>query len=198
MRCKLCKKQGVYKCSVCGRIVCSEHTRLRTNCPSCIAKRKMDYTVCRAKSETEKTIIRRSAKQFWGETEQLTFDRTFDVAELSAYVAKAHDGIVGFISFAEDRDALIIVAMAVKPKYQGSGVGKSLIRKVEAEARKTGKKTLRVSTSNDDLPALAFYQATGFQIYEVRPNAIAEKHGEILSGISGLPIRDEIRLRKVL
>lgn len=150
------------------------------------------------KSETEKTTIRRLVKQFWGETEQLAFDRTFDVAELPAHIAKVDDGIVGFISFAEDKGALIIVAMAVKPKYQGSGVGKSLIRKVDAEARKTGKKTLRVSTSNDDLPALAFYQSAGFQIYEVKPNAIAEKHGKILSGISGLPIRDEIRLRKVL
>lgn len=128
----------------------------------------------------------------------MTFDRTFDVAELSTYVAKAHDEIVGFISFAEDNDSLIVVATAVKPKYQGSGVGKSLIRKVEAEARKTGKKTLLVSTSNDDLPALAFYQSTGFRIYEIKPNAIAEKHGEILSGISGLLIKDEIRLRKAL
>lgn len=198
MRCKLCKKQGVYKCSVCGRTVCNEHARLRTNCPSCITKPKIDYTICRVKSEREETTIRRLVKQFWGETEQLTFDRTFDVAELSAYVAKAHDEIVGFISFAEDNDSLIVVATAVKPKYQGSGVGKSLIRKVEAEARKTGKKTLRVSTSNDDLPALAFYQSTGFRIYEIKPNAIAEKHGEILSGISGLLIKDEIRLRKAL
>ena len=54
MRCKLCKKQGVYKCSVCGRTVCNEHARLRTNCPSCITKTKIDYTICRVKSEREK------------------------------------------------------------------------------------------------------------------------------------------------
>ena len=60
------------------------------------------------------------------------------------------------------------------------------------------KKRLFVSTSNDDLPALAFYQTNGFQIYEVKPNVIAMKHGKIISGIAGLPVRDELRLQKTV
>jgi ribosomal protein S18 acetylase RimI-like enzyme len=88
------------------------------------------------------------------------------------------------------------VALGVLPQYQSSGVGRSLIEKVEDEAKRMQKKKLLVSTSNDDLPALAFYQSLGFQIYEVKPNIIAEKHGRILEGIGGLPIRDELRLRK--
>jgi len=143
-------------------------------------------------------MIQRLTKRFWGETEQLTFDRLFDVAELPAYIAEADGEIVGFASFVEADNGLIIVAIGVMPNYQGSGVGKSLIGKVEAEAKKTGKRTLLVSTSNDDLPALAFYQSIGFQIYEVKPNAIAEKHGRVLKGIGELPVRDEIRLRKAL
>jgi len=93
---------------------------------------------------------------------------------------------------------MVIAALGVLPEYQNSGIGKSLITKVEAEAEKILKKRLLVSTSNDDLPALAFYQSLDFKIYEVKPNVIAEKHGKIMSGVGGLPIRDEIRLRKVL
>ncbi|MDH5459595.1 MAG: GNAT family N-acetyltransferase, partial [Candidatus Bathyarchaeota archaeon] len=129
---------------------------------------------------------------------QLTFDRKFMVAELSAYAAKVENNIIGFVSFAEADNAIIIVALGVLPPYQSSGAGKSLIGKVEAEAKRMVKKRLLVSTSNDDLPALAFYQSLGFQIYEVKPNIIAEKHGRILEGIGGLPIRDELRLRKTL
>jgi len=70
--------------------------------------------------------------------------------------------------------------------------------KIDALAKKLEKRKLLVSTSNDDLPALAFYQSLDFQIYEVKPNVIAEKHGEVLKGISGLPIRDELRLQKIL
>jgi ribosomal protein S18 acetylase RimI-like enzyme len=84
------------------------------------------------------------------------------------------------------------------PKHQGSGVGKSLVEAVENEAKKLKKRKLLVSTSNDDLPALVFYQSLGFQIYEVKPNVIAEKHKQILKGVNGLPIRDELRLHKIL
>jgi len=99
---------------------------------------------------------------------------------------------------AEVDDAIVIVALGILPKYQNAGVGKSLIEKVEAEAKTLGKKKLLVSTSNDDLPALAFYQSLGFQIYEVKPNVIPEKHGMVLKRIGGLPVRDELRLQKLL
>nr|MDO8045376.1 hypothetical protein [Candidatus Baldrarchaeota archaeon] len=39
-----------------------------------------------------------------------------------------------------------------------------------------------VSTSNDDLPALAFYQLMGLRIFEVVPNATAEKTRRSYSG----------------
>jgi hypothetical protein len=48
------------------------------------------------------------------------------------------------------------------------------------------------------LPALGFYQSLGFQIFNVKPDAIAKKHGQILKGLGGLPIRDELRLQKTL
>jgi ribosomal protein S18 acetylase RimI-like enzyme len=148
-------------------------------------------------SNKERKKIREFVQRFWGEQEQLTFDRKFIVAKLPAYTAKVRSTIIGFISFADMDDAVIIVALGVLPTYQGSGVGRSLVKKVEDKAKKLRRKLL-VSTSNEDLPALAFYQSLGFQIYEVKPNVIAEKHGKIIEGLGGLPIRDELRLQKIL
>lgn len=198
MLCEYCGKQGIYRCSVCGKIVCDGHARLRVNCPSCLTKAETHYTIRRTRTDAERKAIGKMVEQFWGEAEQMTFDKTFDVAELPAYVARADGAVVGFLSFAEHNDALIVVALGVEPRHQGFGVGRSLIQEAEREVKRMGKKELLVSTSNDDLPALAFYQSVGFQIYEVKPNIIAQKHGKILSGIGGLPIRDEIRLRKLL
>lgn len=198
MSCNYCGKDAVYKCSICGKLMCREHVRLRTICPACVKKATLEYIICKVKLDEERAKIREFVQRFWGEQEQLTFDKRFVVAELPAYAAKVIDQMIGFISFADLDEAAIIVALGIQPKYQGFGIGKSLIKKVETEAKRLQKKKLLVSTSNDDLPALAFYQSLGFQIYEVKPNVIAEKHGGILKGIGGLPIRDEMRMQKAL
>jgi len=198
MSCKHCNSQAVYACNVCGKPLCPQHAKLRTLCPACLKKTTLNYTIVKAKTKKEKEKIREFVERFWGEQEQLTFDKRFIVAELPTYIAKEKDSIVGFISFAETEDATIIVALGILPQCQNAGVGKALIKKVEAETKRLSKKQLLVSTSNDDLPALAFYQSLGFQIYEVKPDVIAEKHGKIIKGISGLPVRDELRLRKII
>ncbi len=198
MKCGRCNEEPVYRCSACGKLVCGTHARLRTVCPSCLKKKKTDFRIATVSSEREKAKIRELVKRFWGEEEQLAFDKKFNVADLPAYVAQADGGVAGFASFAEADDAIIIVALGILPQFQNAGMGRSLISKIETEAKKLRKKRLLVSTSNDDLPALGFYQALGFQIYEIRPDVIAEKHGGFIMGIGGLPVRDELRLRKTL
>ncbi len=198
MSCEYCGKDAVYRCSICGKRLCTDHLRLRTVCLSCIKKTTFEYTISKVASDEGRNKVRELVQRFWGEEEQMTFDTKFMVAELPTYAAKVQKIIIGFVSFAESDDAIIIAALGVLPKYQGSGVGRSLIEKVEAEAKRMRKKRLLVSTSNDDVPALAIYQSIGFQIYEVKPNVLAEKHGEILEGIGRLPVRDELRLRKIL
>ena len=198
MRCECCEKEAVYKCSVCGRLLCPEHVNLGNVCPSHLKKAELAYTVRKITSEEERSVIRKLVKNFWGEEEQLTFDREFTVGELPGYAAKVDDNIIGFVSIAETGDVVIIAALGVLPQYQCSGVGSRLIAKVEGEAKRLRKRRVLVSTSNDDLPALAFYQSLGFQIYEVKPDVVAQKHGAVLRGIGGLPVRDELRLQKTL
>ena len=198
MSCEYCGKDALYRCNICGKPTCQEHTKFQTLCPKCTNKNTLNYSINKATLNKERKKIQQFVKQFWGEEEQLTFDKKFTVAKLPAYVAKSGNNIIGFISFTEMRDAIIIVALGILPKYQNAGIGKNLTKKVEIEAKRLGKKKLLVSTSNDDLPALAFYQHLCFQIYEVKPNVIAEKHGKVLKGIGGLPIRDELRLQKTL
>ena len=198
MCCEICDNDAVYRCSVCGRLLCAEHLKLRTVCASHLNKAVSTFTVKKVTSEAERTFVRSLVERCWGEEEQLTFDRRFVVAEFPTYVAKLKQSVAGFASFAETDDALIVVALGVVPQCQGLGVGRRLIEKVEEEAKKLRKRRMLVSTSNDDLPALAFYQSLGFQIYDVRPDVVARKHGAVLPGIGGLPVRDELRLQKKL
>lgn len=198
LKCAYCRNPAVYVCIKCGAPTCELHAKESVVCPSCIRKKETKHTVKKVSSKNEKDQIRELVRQFWGEEEQLTFDIKFNVSEQPAYVAQVGNEFAGFISLSENQDSLIVVALGVRPEYQDSGIGHSLIRKAELEARKLQKKKLLVSTSNDDLPALGFYQCLGFQIFEVVPNVIAEKHGMTLAGVGGLPIRDELRLQKTL
>ena len=198
MGCRQCEKGAVYRCGFCGRLLCAKHARLATVCASHLKKPELDFTVRKIVGEGERSAVRKFVKRFWGEEEQLAFDRRFAVAELPAYVAKVQDLVIGFISFSSTSDTVLVVALGVLPRYQCCGIGSRLIKKVEGEARRLRKSKVFVSTSNDDLPALGFYQSHGFQIYQVNPNVIAEKHAKVLRGIGGLPVRDELRLQKVL
>jgi ribosomal protein S18 acetylase RimI-like enzyme len=198
VRCAYCGNDAVYGCGVCGKLLCAEHVKLRTVCALHLKKDSLAYAVRKVGSGEERTAIRKLVKRFWGEEEQLTFDKKFVVAELQAYVAKVRGSVIGFVSFTETKEAVVIVALGVSPRYQGFGIGRQLIEKVETEANRLRKRRVFVSTSNDDLPALAFYQSLGFQVYEVKPDVVAQKHGGVVRGIGGLPVRDELRLRKIL
>ncbi len=199
MKCADCADEAVYRCVVCERQLCPKHARLHTVCGTCVKGKRLDCEIRKSTTvANEQETIGKLVRLFWGEDEQLTFGRRFRISKTSVYIAELKDEILGFVAFARLGDALIIVALGVLPMYQNCGVGRKLMEQVEIEARKQGKKKLLVSTSNDDLPALAFYQHIGFKIFDVKPNVIAEKHGKVLIGIGGLPVRDELRMRKML
>ena len=142
--------------------------------------------------------IEEMVQLFWGDQVQLMFNRQYTVAQEPAIVAESDQEIIGFISYTNfDPNAVLIVALGVLPHYQGCGIGKALVSQIEEYAKEHGKQQLLVVTSNDNLPALAFYQHLGFQLYEVAPDVIASKLGGLHLGIANIPIRDELRLRKV-
>jgi ribosomal protein S18 acetylase RimI-like enzyme len=94
-------------------------------------------------------------------------------------------------------DALHIVALATDPMWQRSGVGGHLIAEAELLARRLKLNRLVVSTTNDNLPALYFYQRHDYRLTELVPDSVrGDDRGQ--PGFAGIPVRDEIRLEKRL
>ncbi|MFX1510835.1 MAG: GNAT family N-acetyltransferase [Promethearchaeota archaeon] len=130
---------------------------------------------------------------------QRMFDQDFTVSEYPAIVAECDEKIAGFLFYTPFRqNAVLLLALGVLAHYQGCGIGKALVAHVEQFARDQGRFQLLVVTTNDNLPALGFYQRIGFQLFEVIPDVVAEKLGGIQEGVANIPIRDELRLRKYL
>jgi len=198
MSCHICGSEGLYTCYFCGNYVCNEHIRFALICSNCFKRRDVEFSI-REASIADKKFISELVRKFWGEDLQISFGQEFIVKDLPAYVSIVHDEIAGFISFCNfNKSDMLIVALAVLPEYQGLGIGKALVSAVENKARELSKERLIVSTSNDDVLALLFYQSIGFRIYEIVPNVIAEKHGEVIKGQFEIPVLDEIRLYKTI
>ncbi|MHA2427048.1 MAG: N-acetyltransferase family protein [Candidatus Hermodarchaeia archaeon] len=196
--CSLCDSPAEYSCSECGEQVCANNVRIRVVCTKCSSPKECKYTLHQAFSKDIEQL-ERLVTLFWGDPVQQMFDQQFKVTEQPAIVAESDDKIVGFLFYTPfHEDEILIVACGVLPRYQGCGIGKALITQIEKVAFEQGRERLLVVTTNDNLPALAFYQQIGFQLFEVVPNIVAKKLGGTLLGVANIPIRDELRMQKHL
>jgi DNA-3-methyladenine glycosylase I len=66
---------------------------------------------------------------------------------------------------------------------QGQGIGTRLIQPTVQAARQSGCSRVFLTTTNDKLEALGFYQKRGFELVRIRPGAVNES-GKIKPGIS--------------
>jgi len=83
---------------------------------------------------------------------------------------------------------LQIVALATDPMWQRSGVGGHLLAEAELLARRTGARRVVLATTNDNLPALYFYQRRGYRITEVVRDAWRD-NAELTIGVGFADIR---------
>lgn len=107
---------------------------------------------------------------------------------------------IGLITInVEDKECEIMTLDSLDPE---SGIGTALVDAVQAWAKENGIKRLWLVTTNDNLAALKFWQKRGYELVMVHRNAIAEarriKPQIPITGLDGIPIRDEIELEKRL
>jgi len=95
-------------------------------------------------------------------------------------------------------DLLNLVMLNVLPGYQGQGAGRALVAAAEETARARGLRRAIAATSNDDLPALYFYQRCGYHLTGLKAGHLVIHHGGEETGFAGIPVRDELQLQKLL
>jgi len=107
------------------------------------------------------------------------------------------DEKIGLVTYRiADRECEIITLDSASPNI---GVGTALVNEVKAVADKSGCGRVWLITTNDNLHALRFYQKRGFELVAVHRHAVTRsrqlKPGIQLTGVEGIPIRDEIELK---
>jgi ribosomal protein S18 acetylase RimI-like enzyme len=129
----------------------------------------------------------------WNGTTMYVHGETIDVMVLPALVAGEREGLATYRVM--DGEAELVSLDAVSP---GQGVGTRLLAALTSRLRQQSVRRLWVTTTNNNLAALAFYQKRGFKLQRVRPGAVDEtrrlKPGIPPIGENGIPIRDELEL----
>lgn len=186
-----------YRCPTCGKDLPLGEARMTVTCASHMRRETVEFSVRQAE-ERDHEEIALLCERALGETDVDVFDRTFDVLAGVNLIAAAGDELVGLLALAIDRGELSVVMLSVYPDYQGTGVGSALLIAADEFAAKRGLSFMRVATTNDDIPLLYFYQRHGFAIYEVAVGEVADRFGSATPGFSGIPVRDEIRMRRAV
>lgn len=139
---------------------------------------------------------RRYWRERWGSERIVLRDTLYDVTSFPGFVAERDGEPAGVVTYLVDGPTCEI--MTIDAIDQQRGVGTTLVERVKAEAARLGCKLLTVTTTNDNLEALRFYQRRGFRLAAVDPGAVERgrrlKPEVPLLGNHGIPIRDEIRL----
>jgi ribosomal protein S18 acetylase RimI-like enzyme len=190
---------AAHRCSVCGEGVTPASSRLVLACAKHIPGKRWNTAFkIRPAAEEESDEIRHLVVGFWGHEDLRAFGRDFPIHSQTNLVADIGGAIAGLVSVESGNEDGIIVALGVPPLYQSLGIGSALLSAAIQRLSADGARRIRVSTTNDNLPALALYQRRGFVVDEVLPGEIGryleDRLGAVPTGFAGIPVRDEIRL----
>ncbi|MGJ3241098.1 MAG: GNAT family N-acetyltransferase [Anaerolineae bacterium] len=103
---------------------------------------------------------------------------------------------IGLLTYnVEDQECEII---SLDSHIRGIGVGTALVNELIDAAKESKIKRIWLITTNDNLPALKFWQKRNFELAVIHRNAIEQarrlKPQIPITGLEGIPIRDEIEL----
>ena len=120
----------------------------------------------------------------------------FDLGHAEGFYTEEDGEVTGLVTYRAEEDFMEILSM--DSVREGRGTGTALLRAAAAEARAMGCRRITLITTNDNTPALRFWQKRGFDIVALHRGAVAEARAlkpEIpVAGLDGIPLRHEIEL----
>jgi ribosomal protein S18 acetylase RimI-like enzyme len=150
-------------------------------------------------TDSDRPEVARFIEAEWGGPISVVHGSVFRPADLPGFIARQRgDGapLAGLLTYAVDGGSLEIVTL--NAVHRQSGTGTALVGHAVAEAGRRGCHEIRLTTTNDNLDALRFYQRRGFRLAGLRPGAVAEsrKVKPLIpeTGDHGIPVHDELDL----
>jgi GNAT superfamily N-acetyltransferase len=107
------------------------------------------------------------------------------------------DRLAGVLTYIVGSAECEVLTLHAEQRF--GGVGSALIEAVRDVAAQAGCTRLRLTTTNDNLDALRFYQRRGFRLDVLRAGAVDDCRARLKpeiprTGDYGIPLRDELEL----
>jgi ribosomal protein S18 acetylase RimI-like enzyme len=144
--------------------------------------------------DEERKRLARRVRSTWGET-VVRRGEAVDPADGELIGAYADEEIVGVATYAIRDDECEVVA--IEAYQERRGIATVLMDAIRTRAQAAGCRRLWLVTTNDNVPAIAFYQRWGMDLCALRRNAITEARAALKPGIPELGY-DDIPMRHEL
>ena len=191
-------KPAILRCGRCGKFVDWQDARLQVVC-GCRPHLDLPPVLVREASSSDRVKALELFKRDFGPAQLVAYGEAIALDDAAALVAETDGEIAGALAWRPFEGALHILALATDPMWQRAGVGGHLVAEAELLARRQNWPRVIVTITNDNLPALYFYQRRGYRISAILRDSISA-HTRVAKavGFSGIPILDEIQLAKDL
>jgi len=191
-------KPAALRCARCGRFVDWAEARLQTVC-DCRPRLNLPSVLVRQAEPEDVPDVLALFRRDFGRSTVIGFGESMPIEVCPMLVAEMRGDLAGVLAYRILPDALHVVALATDPMWQRSGVATHLEAEAVFIAQRHGVRRLVFATTNDNVPALYFYQRRGWTITEtVVGGMLAHLGGQPAAGFAGIPVRDEVRLEKRL
>ncbi|SMD21512.1 GNAT family N-acetyltransferase [Lentzea albidocapillata] len=148
--------------------------------------------------EADRIVVARLVLELWGAHTSVAHGEVFFPASLPGFLVEKQGQVLGLLTYVVANHQLEIVT--IDALRRGRGVGTALVDATVRQARSLGCNRVRLTTTNDNLDAVRFYQRRGFKLVALRPDAVREARKlkpEIPAvGEFGIPITDELDLER--
>lgn len=158
-----------------------------------------DFTI-RHTTDADRPWIRQLLRRYWATESILSRGVVHDAVHYESLAAFQNDTPVGLLIYNIEGDDCEIITH--NSMADSGGIGSCLLAAVRNEARAKGCKRLWLVTTNDNTPAIRFYQRRDFNLCALHKDAITkarELKPEIPDlGLDSIRVRHEIEMEYVL
>ena len=148
--------------------------------------------------EGDRPMLAWLVTELWGSEVVAVHGASLRPAELAGFIAERSGRVAGLLTYQVIGDMLEIVTLNAIDRR--AGIGTMLIEAAVDQARQSGCREVWLTTTNDNIDALRFYQRRGFRLAELRPGAVDQSRQRKPQiprvGDYGIPLHDEIDLTR--